>query len=90
MPLCFIVVCYICIGLKLRVQMAERKTLSEERKCHNVNTKFFLGTVFIVCNFILTWLPYQVLTKKKKQAIFFLFFFIAFIFLGNGTFKSYL
>lgn len=62
-PLTIVVLCYTLIGLSLRRQMAQRKTLHDEKRYAMMcatRIRFVRASVAIIATFLLTWMPYQV------------------------------
>uniref|UniRef100_F1L7M2 Gonadotropin-releasing hormone II receptor n=1 Tax=Ascaris suum TaxID=6253 RepID=F1L7M2_ASCSU len=67
-PLTIVVLCYTLIGLSLRRQMAQRKTLHDEKRYAMMcatRIRFVRASVAIIATFLLTWMPYQVLALLR-------------------------
>ncbi|CAI2356421.1 unnamed protein product [Caenorhabditis sp. 36 PRJEB53466] len=67
-PLFIVIICYLAIGLSIRKQMAERRLLQDGgqgQKTTNTKARFLKASVAIICTFLFTWLPYQVLALLR-------------------------
>ncbi|KAF1747051.1 hypothetical protein GCK72_023509 [Caenorhabditis remanei] len=68
-PLFIVIICYLAIGFSIRKQMAERRLLQDGgqsgQKTTNTKARFLKASVAIICTFLFTWLPYQVLALLR-------------------------
>ncbi|EGT59449.1 hypothetical protein CAEBREN_30948 [Caenorhabditis brenneri] len=68
-PLFIVIICYLAIGFSIRKQMAERRLLQDGgqsgAKTTNTKARFLRASVAIICTFLFTWLPYQVLALLR-------------------------
>ncbi|CAP23132.2 Protein CBR-GNRR-3 [Caenorhabditis briggsae] len=72
-PLFIVIICYLAIGFSIRKQMAERRLLQDGgqsgQKTTNTKARFLRASVAIICTFLFTWLPYQVLALLRIVCI---------------------
>ncbi|GMT35666.1 hypothetical protein PFISCL1PPCAC_26963, partial [Pristionchus fissidentatus] len=65
-PLAVIIICYSTIGAILQKQMTSRRLIADggnsiAARTSATKARFLRATIAIVCTYVLTWLPYQVL-----------------------------